>query len=201
MTFDAILPLALFAVAAICTPGPNNMMLASSGATFGFRRTVPHALGVALGLPVMLFAIALGLGEVFRLNPFLRETLRWVGAALLLYIAWRIATSGRAKSGEAARTPFTFLQAAGFQWVNPKAWSMCIGVSAAYIVGAQPVVEAVVAAVVFACVGLVSAHTWSAFGSALRKALSSDARLRIFNVMMGAGVAACAIYLVFDRSF
>ncbi|MEO1121599.1 MAG: LysE family transporter, partial [Pseudomonadota bacterium] len=121
MEWERLLALAAFAFASTWTPGPNNIMLANSGATFGYRASQPHAFGVALGFPIMLFLIALGLGELFKASPVFRETLKWAGAALLLYLAWRIATAGRTKTAGGGR-PFTFVEAAGFQWINPKAW-------------------------------------------------------------------------------
>ncbi|MFM8614006.1 MAG: LysE family translocator, partial [Alphaproteobacteria bacterium] len=112
-----------FALTTSCTPGPNNAMLTASGANFGFRRAVPHMLGIILGFPAMVLAIGLGLGTVFTALPWLHLALKYVGAAYMLYLAWRIATAGRGKGAGAAK-PIGFFEAAGFQWVNPKAWIM-----------------------------------------------------------------------------
>lgn len=184
LSWEALLPLAGFAFAGTWTPGPNNVMLASSGASFGFRRSVPHALGVALGFPMMFFLVALGLGEVFKASPLLREILRWGGAALLLYLAWRIAGAGAA-GGRSLSRPFTFVEAVGFQWINPKAWMMAIGVASTYLPGVRPLVEAAVAAAVFVAAGLSSAHGWAGFGAAIKDWLASGTRLQIFNGVMG----------------
>lgn len=184
MEWDTFLPLISFAVATLWTPGPNNIMLANSGATFGFRRTGPHLLGVALGAAFMFFLVAIGLGEVFQASPTFRTVLRWAGAVVLIYLAWRIATAGRAKAHGRGR-PFTFLEAAAFQWVNPKAWSMAIGVASTYVTGTDPVREAAFCAGIFAAIGLTSASGWTAFGAALRRYLADDRRLRIFNIAMG----------------
>ena len=127
-----------FTFATSVTPGPNNAMLTASGANFGFRRAVPHMLGIILGFPAMVLAIGLGLGTVFSALPWLHLALKYVGAAYMLYLAWRIATAERGK-GAAAAKPISFFEAAGFQWVNPKAWIMGVGALAAYTVPEAPV--------------------------------------------------------------
>jgi threonine/homoserine/homoserine lactone efflux protein len=149
---------------------------------------------VALGFPAMLFVLALGLGEAFQRSDLLREILRWAGVALMLWLAWRVATAGRARA-EGRGRPFTFAEAAAFQWINPKAWAMAVSIPAAFVSGAAPLREAAICAGVLAVAGLTSAHGWAAFGSALRRLLSTDARLRAFNLAMGALIAASAVYL------
>ncbi|MEO1330740.1 MAG: LysE family transporter [Pseudomonadota bacterium] len=195
--WDRIAALAAFAFASTWTPGPNNIMLASSGATFGYRRTQPHAFGVALGFPLMLFLIAIGLGELFQASPAFRETLRWLGAALLLYLAWRIGSAGRADAKTAAR-PFSFIEAAGFQWINPKAWTMAIGTASTFLTGRSPTLEAAAAAGVFVLAGIGSSQTWTAFGVGIRRLLNTEARLRAFNIAMGLLVAACVAFLFLE---
>lgn len=187
---------ALFALAFASTwsPGPNNIMLANSGATFGWRATCPHAFGVALGFPLMLLGVALALGEAFQHSAPLREGLRWAGVALLLWLSWRVATAGRARA-EGRGRPFTFIQAAAFQWVNPKAWVMAISTAAAFITGADPLRDALVCAAVFTISGLGSAHAWAVGGAAMRRVLSTDLRLRAFNAAMGALIALSALYM------
>lgn len=188
--FERIVAITSFAFAGTWTPGPNNMMLANSGASFGFRRSIPHALGVALGFPTMAFAVSLGLGEAFQQSALLRETLRWAGAAMLLYLAWRVATASAAPGdGAATGRPFTFVEAAAFQWINPKAWMMAIGVASTYLVGAAPLSEAAVIAAAFIAAGVTSAHAWAAFGAGMRGWLSKGRRLRYFNMAMGAALA------------
>src|SRR5687767_10010172 len=117
MTLDLFLALLLFAFVSSITPGPNNMMLLSSGLTFGFRRTIPHMLGVSLGHSAMVLAIGFGLGEVFERLPWAYTVLKIVGAVYMLYLAWRIATSGEVKAKDSSAKPLTFFQAALFQWV------------------------------------------------------------------------------------
>lgn len=197
MTPDTLIALAGFAFATTWTPGPNNMMLAASGATFGWRPTLPHAMGVALGFPLMVFLIALGLGEVFQRSPMLRTGLAWLGFAVMLWLAWRIASAGRAKGARRAR-PLTFLQAGAFQWVNPKAWVMAIGVAATFATGDAPLREAAIAALVFTIAGLTSSQGWAIFGAAIGRALGDGIRLHTFNVVMGVLLAGCAFWLVID---
>jgi threonine/homoserine/homoserine lactone efflux protein len=196
MPVDTLIALSAIMAAATWTPGPNNAMLAASGATFGFRRTLPHMQGVAWGFPLMLFAVALGLGEVFRLFPVLHEIVRWGGAALLLWVAWRVATAATAAGAAARARPFTFWQAAGFQWINPKAWVMCAGIVAQFVSGTDTVRDAAICAAVAAAVGLTSASGWAAFGAVLATWLKAPRRLQLFNASMAATIVLGVVWLV-----
>ena len=197
MSSETLLALTAFALATVWTPGPNNMMLAASGATFGWRRSIGHAMGVALGFPLMLFLIALGLGEIFQRSPALRLALSWVGFTVMLWLAWRIATAGPARSGSRAR-PLNFVEASGFQWVNPKAWVMAIGAAATFVRGADPTRDAAIAAAVFVAAGLTSSQGWLLFGTAIGRLLGSGRRLRLFNGAMGGLLALSALWLVLE---
>lgn len=188
--------LTAFAFAGSWTPGPNNAMLAASGARFGFRATLPHALGVAIGFAAMCFLLGLGLGEVFRHSELLREILRWAGAAAMLWIAWKIATAPAPGKAEGRGRPLNFLEAAAFQWINPKAWMMCIGVLAQFASGAAPMVEAAVAGTVFLVSGGTSAPAWALFGRAARRWLGEGPRLRAFNLIMAGLVLAGVLGLL-----
>lgn len=189
---------ALFGVltAASWSPGPNNAMLASSGATWGFRRSVPLMAGISLGFPVMLLAVGLGLGSVFERYPALHEVLRYVGAALLLWVSWRIATAGRPDPAARAAPPLNFWQAAAFQWANPKAWVICISIAAQFVTGSDALIEATVAAVVAFVCAATSSVAWAAFGTWLRRWLTSPLRLRLFNWSMAALVALGVVYML-----
>ena len=177
-------PLALFALVSSITPGPNNVMLASSGLNFGFRRSVPHLLGVNLGFTLMIFLVGVGLGSVFQQTPALYTVLKYAGAAYLLYLAWKIANSGPLDEGEARGKPFTFLQAAAFQWVNPKARVMAVGVVATYTPQNGFFANLVIATLVCGIVNLPSIGIWVTFGTALRRVLHRPAAIRAFNVGM-----------------
>lgn len=190
--------LGAFALAGTWTPGPNNAMLAASGANFGFRRTIPHFLGVSLGLGAMCFAIGLGLGEVFDRSAILREALRWAGAAAMLYIAWRIATAAAPGKGRVGARPLTFLQAAGFQWINPKAWLMSLGVLAQFASGTAPVAEAAVISGAFIFAGLTSSPSWTLFGRQAGRWLGQGRRLQAFNWTMAGLVVAGVALLITD---
>ncbi len=196
MPLEQLLALAGILAAACWSPGPNNAMLAASGATFGFRRSLPHVQGVAWGFPLMLFAVALGLGETFQRWPVLHEVLRYAGAALLLWVAWRIATAAGPEGEAAGARPFTFWQAAGFQWINPKAWVMCVSVAAQFVSGADVVAEALICAVVAGLVGLTSAAGWAAFGAMIARWLATPARVRVFNGAMAALIALGVVWLL-----
>lgn len=196
MALEIYAPLVGYAVATSFTPGPNNTMLAASGAQFGFARTRPHLFGVALGFGLMIFLVALGLGGSVSRLPGLNLALTLIGGALLLWMSWRIASApvGEEDEERARARPLTFLQGAGFQWINPKGWTMALAVAGSYITGAAPLREAAICGVIFALVGIASAATWAGFGVSLRRWLTSPLRRRIFNVSMGALLAGFVIY-------
>ena len=133
LSLDLLLGFALFALVTSITPGPNNTMLLASGVNFGFNRTIPHMLGITCGFFILVLAVGFGLGAVFQTYPVLYNVLRFVGAAYLLYLAWKIAHSGPVSdTGEGQGKPISYLGAAAFQWVNPKAWIMAIGAISTY---------------------------------------------------------------------
>ncbi|MFZ1727087.1 MAG: LysE family translocator [Albidovulum sp.] len=196
MTAEIFLALVALAVATLFTPGPNNMMLATSGANFGFRPSVPHLLGVALGFPLMLLTVGLVLGGLFQASPILREGLRYGGALLLLWIAWKIATSGGIGSKSGTAQPMRFLAAAGFQWINPKAWSMAVAATSQFVIPDSPFGTAGLVAGTFLTLGLVSATTWTLAGQAIARWLTTARRLHIFNLVMAALIVASTIQLI-----
>lgn len=197
LSAETIFALVAFAAATAWSPGPNNFMLASSGATFGLRRTLPHILGVVIGFPVMLFAITLGLGELFRSEPTLRTFISWTGFAVMLGLAARMAIQASgAKTRARALKPLSFLTVALFQWVNPKAWAMSIGVAATYASGTTPWRDALIAALVFVLMGATSATSWAAAGTGLGRILGTGWRLMAFNLTMALLLALSAFVLV-----
>lgn len=190
MTPDSLLSLSLFAFIGAMTPGPNNLMLLASGVNFGFRRTVPHMLGIAGGYSIMLIAVGAGIGTLLALYPSLNLGLKLAGAAYLLYLAWKIASARQIESGdeESVAQPLTFLQAAAFQWVNPKAWVM--GLTAFALHGSSGLAPILVIVLVFLLTSCLSVTSWTAFGSALRSFLADPVRLKWFNLAMGLLLAA-----------
>jgi threonine/homoserine/homoserine lactone efflux protein len=184
MTYEIVLGLALFALASSITPGPNNLMLMASGANFGFRRTIPHMLGVGLGFTLMVLLVGVGLVQVFNAVPVSYQILKVVSVVYLLYLAWKIGTAAPvAGAVDAAGTPFTFVQAALFQWVNPKAWTMALTAVSVYSPSQSVVAMAFVAAV-FGTINLPCISLWTTLGQQLQRILTSPARLRVFNVTM-----------------
>ncbi len=193
---ELLLPLTLFALAGTATPGPNNVMLTASGATFGFRRTLPHMLGITVGFPVMVAAVGLGIGELFTRYPQLHLALKYIGAAYLLYLAWRIAQSHGPENREAGRRPFTFLEAAGFQWVNPKAWMMAVSTIPAFTtIGGNYYAELAVIALVYAVICVPSCAAWCLFGVGIRQLISSPGTARAVNLALAAIVALSVVLL------
>ena len=133
MNFDALPALALFAFAGSITPGPNNLMLMASGANYGFRRTLPHMAGISIGFMVMMILAGLGMVELFDRFPVSYIILKTLSIGYMLYLVWKIATAAPATAETTTGRPMTFLQAAAFQWVNPKAWAMALTVITVYL--------------------------------------------------------------------
>lgn len=183
MTIDIILALLAFAFVTSITPGPNNIMLMTSGVNFGFRRTLPHMLGVGLGFVLMVALVGLGLAGVFKAEPRAVLVLKAVSTLYILWLAWKIARAAAPRAGAAAGVPFSFVQAAGFQWVNPKAWAMALSATAGYAPG-QSVAEMLIVAAVFGAVNLPSVSVWVLLGQGLRRLLTDPKWLRAFNWTM-----------------
>ena len=184
MQYELLLALVGFAFASSASPGPNNMMLMSSGLTYGFKRTIPHMLGVSLGHAAMLICIGLGLGQAFEAVPQLYTALKVAGASYMLYLAYKIATSGPIKAKEGTAKPFSFLQAAAFQWVNPKAVIMAITAVSLYTTHENYTAQVLLVGLVFCLVNLPSVSIWAFFGTALRQFLKDAKKVRIFNICM-----------------
>lgn len=177
--------LVVFAFVTSITPGPNNFMLLASGVNFGFRRTVPHMFGIGGGFLVLLLAVGLGLGELLSRFPPLFLALKFTGGTYLLYLAYRIATSRSMAQGTSSGSPMSFVAAAAFQWVNPKAWVMAVTAMATYTDKSSFLLSVVLVAVVFTFVNVPSVSAWAGFGSFMREWLSHPARLKWFNISMG----------------
>jgi threonine/homoserine/homoserine lactone efflux protein len=191
MPFDTLVALLVYAFVTSITPGPNNLMLLSSGVNFGFARSVPHMLGIGIGFVVLLLAVGFGLGAILTAFPALHTALKIAGAAYLLYLAWKIAMARSVTRGsEQNARPLTFLDAAAFQWVNPKAWVMAITAMAVYTVPESPFLSVLLIALAFGVVNLPSVSVWAGFGTALRGFLSDPVRLKWFNIAMGLLLAA-----------
>jgi threonine/homoserine/homoserine lactone efflux protein len=190
-TLLALLP---FAISMSITPGPNNIMVTASAASFGLWRTLPHLLGISLGFPVMLVAVGIGLGSAFTAYSVLHRILQVLGIGYMLYLAWRMAASNpgtdvdaSADAGGRAARPLSFLQAALFQWANPKAWVIALGAVTTYTRLDQPMLlQILVIAGVFAVTAFPATGLWALFGIAIGRLLRSPRALRIFNLAMAA---------------
>lgn len=189
MPAETLAALAVFAFVMSITPGPNNLMLMASGANFGLRRTVPHMLGVGIGFVVMTALVGTGLVGLFDRVAGLWAAMQVAGAAYLLWLAWRIAHAAAPAEGRGTARPLTFLQAAAFQWVNPKAWAMAVSAVALYAPG-QATAAVLVVAAVFGAVNLPSVAVWAVAGRGLRRWLDAPVRLRLFNRTMAALLVA-----------
>ena len=192
---DVLATLSSLALVASITPGPNNAMLAASGANFGLRRSIPHAMGIALGYALMIFLIGLFLGEVFQRSAVLREVLRWAAAGLLVYVAWKIATARELSTEGAAAKPFSFLQAAIFQWINPKGWAMGTAITAQFVNADAALQSTLLIALIFMVVILASSACWLLLGRAIGRLFKTSNNLLWFNRAMAATILLCLVLL------
>jgi len=195
MSLDLLIALVGFAFVSSITPGPNNLMLMASGANFGFRRSLPHMLGISLGHSFQVTMIGLGLGQLFEIYPTAQLILQIASSAYLLWLAWKIANAAPPKDGEAKGKPLTFMQAAAFQWVNPKAWYMGIYAITNYTPEGAIWLGALTVAVVFAYTNFPSIMVWTTIGTQVKRLLSRPALLRAFNWTM-AGLLVLTLFPV-----
>ena len=185
MTNEILIALIGFAFASSITPGPNNLMLMASGANYGLRRTLPHMLGISIGHAFMVAMVGIVLLRVFETYPVLNIVLKVLSATYMLWLAWKIANAVPPEANKVTGKPFTFLQAAAFQWVNPKAWFMAITAISAYAPQDRGIiVGSILVAVVFAAVNLPSVTGWAWMGVQVRRWLGTARRLRVFNMSM-----------------
>lgn len=192
MSSDLFTALVIFAFVSSVTPGPNNLMLMASGANFGVWRTVPHMLGIFCGFGLMVLLVGVGLIRVFDTFPLVYTVLKILSLGYLLFLAWKIAQAQPLGQGRGAARPMTFLQAASFQWVNPKAWSMALTAISLYAPDASLRAFALVAAV-FVVVNLPSVMLWAMMGRQLARLLQAPKRLRVFNWGMAALLIASTL--------
>jgi threonine/homoserine/homoserine lactone efflux protein len=187
MSQQLFIAFVVFATVMFFTPGPNNIMLLSSGLTYGFRRTLPHVAGITIGFAFMIGAVGLGLGTIFIAYPVLQTILKYAGVAYLIYLAAAIAMSGPVASGQDNRRgPMTFWSAAMFQWINVKGWVMVIGTITAYAGIASFPWNITIQVALSLLLGALSCSAWALFGSALRPVLTSPKAVRAFNIVMAA---------------
>ncbi|MCS6502457.1 LysE family translocator [Burkholderia thailandensis] len=198
LTLSALPAGMLFALVTSITPGPNNTMLLASGVNFGFRRTLPHMLGISAGVAILMLSVGFGLGEAFKRLPLLYTLLETASIVYLLYLAWRIGTSSEVRTHNGKSRPMTFVEAIAFQWVNPKAWMMVLTAATTIQLSTDYGCNAVWMALVFVFVGLPCISVWAAFGQGLRGFLSNPRWLRVFNVTMAA-LLVLSLYPMFAK--
>jgi len=185
MPYDVFVAMFVFAAVTAFTPGPNNIMVTASGVNFGFVRTLPHMAGILVGFVLLLIACGAGLGLLFTAYAPLQYALKIVGAAYMLWLAWKVANARPADDdSRSSARPLTFLEAAAFQVVNPKAWVIAISAIAIYIRPDHWLIDFAIMVAVFAVFTVASTASWTGFGAALRGLLRNPRHARIFNVVM-----------------
>ncbi|AWZ01773.1 cysteine/O-acetylserine efflux protein [Rhodobiaceae bacterium] len=193
---SVLLPMFAFAIASTGTPGPNNIMVMASGANFGYWRTIPHMLGIALGFSGMVVALGLGFSQLFAVYPQVHEILKWLGTAYLLFLAWKIGTAAKPEDAQAKSAPLTFVQAALFQWVNPKAWMVGIaGLTAFTSDEGNYEFQTLIIAGVFLAVSFPLSSFWCSFGTVIGRFLTSPRSLRLFNGAMASLIVGSIVLL------
>jgi len=200
MSHQLLFAFVIFAIAMFFTPGPNNIMLLSSGLTYGFRPTVPHIAGITFGFAFMVGTVGLGLGTVFIAYPILQSFLKWGGVVYLVYLAAAIAFAEPVKPEEGGRRkgPMTFIGAAMFQWINAKGWVMVISTITAYAAIATFPLNIAIQVAISLILGAVSCSAWALFGSALRPLLSVRTAVRTFNIVMAILLLASLIPVLLE---
>lgn len=179
------LSLILFTIVTCGTPGPNNIMIMSSGVVYGFRRSVPHVVGINIGFPLMAVAVGLGLGGILHGSPVVYDILRPIGAVYLLYLAYRVATSPVTAEQAVVCKPLSVAQSALFQWVNPKAWVMIVGAIVTYSSpSGSYTLHVLEIALIFLIFGTPCTIGWLMIGVSLKKVISKPVQFRVFNVSM-----------------
>ncbi|SDH08252.1 MULTISPECIES: LysE family translocator [unclassified Duganella] len=191
MSPELLLSLCGFATVSSITPGPNNTMMLASGLNYGFKRSVPHLLGICCGFAFMMFATGLGLHAVFERVPMLQTILKYGGALYLLWLAWKLAHAAPMSGEQAALSkPMGFWGAAAFQWINPKAWVMILSALTTYLPQGFEVADVLVPATVFWVIGIFCVGSWVVFGVAMRRVLQDPRSVRIFNLVMALALVA-----------
>lgn len=200
MPLDLLVALAGYVIAMSITPGPNNLMLLTSGVNFGFRRTIPHMAGIALGVLAVLALVGAGLGQLLEANPTIYNALKIASVVYMAWLAWRIATSTPPSPAETETRgrPLSALEAALFQWVNPKAWAMVLTAATAFTVPESYVQSLIIMGCVFSAVNIPTAAIWAAAGTMLSRLLEKPATVRTFNVVMALLLVASSLPIVWD---
>lgn len=194
MKLEQAIAFVIFSIAAAGTPGPSNALLTATGANVGVRRGLPALFGVVAGMGLLMFVVAFGLGAVILSNPLVLTGVKWCGAAVLCWLAWKITTAGRAGATKDSK-PIGFFGAAAFQWINPKSWLVSASAAATFLdQGAGGAAgQAAAFGLIFVLAALPSCFPWLAFGAVLQRSLRSERAARLFNGALGALLAASVL--------
>lgn len=199
-TIAMLISIATFTLSTCITPGPNNIMLLSSGLTFGYKRTMPHMAGIVIGFPLMILLVGIGLGIVFEKFPILLSILKVIGILYLFWMAYKIATNKTTveiKENDESK-PFTFLQSALFQWVNPKAWIMGITAISIFVTSQEhSLFQVLILSLIFMLSGVVSTNLWTSGGVVLKKFIKDESHVRKFNILMAFLLLLSVIPVIF----
>lgn len=185
MTHSIFVSFLIYSVVTSITPGPNNVMMMTSGLNFGLRRTIPHMLGIGFGFGFMVVLVGLGVGTLLRSSDLLFEILKVVGILYLLYLAYKIAMSGKSDMSGKADRPQSFLGGAMFQWVNPKAWIMTMGAITTYTASSSTWVTFITIGIIYGLISIPCVGIWAVIGDRLQYLLNNEKLIRGFNITMG----------------
>ncbi len=186
-TNSMLFAIATFTISSVMTPGPNNIMLLTSGLTFGYKKTIPHMIGIVLGFPTMVVLVGFGVGAVFARYPNIFEIVKYIGAFYMFYLAYKIATNSTKYEKHTTSYALTFWQSAMFQWVNPKAWVMAISSTTIFVVDIKHgFSQVLIIAFIYLISGIISTNSWALGGVAMQKLLTKDKYVKIFNTSMAA---------------
>jgi threonine/homoserine/homoserine lactone efflux protein len=197
MTTQEAIAFLVFSLVAAATPGPSNVMLTAAGANAGVVRGLPCLFGVATSMGLMMFLVPLGMASVVLKHPMVLKMLNWCGAAVLLWLSWKIATSARGESATAPE-PVGFVAAAIFQWVNPKSWLVSVSAAGTFLSteGGGAVLQSAALGALFFLAAWPSGFVWLAFGATVQRLLRTPHRIRAFNVAMGALLALSIVMIL-----
>lgn len=196
-----LLSLVTFTLSTVISPGPNNIMLLSSGLTFGYKKTIPHMFGIMIGFSIMVIIVGLGMGVVFERFPLIFTILKVIGVLYLFWMAYKIANNSSSYDVDTDLNgnPFTFLQAAAFQWVNPKAWIVAITAISVFVTSTQnSFIQVLTISFIYLLSSIVSTNIWALGGVVLKKFLKEEKSIKIFNISMASLLILSVIPFMFE---
>jgi len=200
-TITMLISIATFTLSTVMTPGPNNIMLLSSGLTFGYKNTIPHILGIIVGFPIMVILVGLGMGMLFEQFPFLLTLLKVIGIVYLFWMAYKIANNHSTYQVDenSESQPFTFLQAAFFQWVNPKAWIIVVTAISVFVTSNESsFLQVLIIAFIYMISGIISTNSWTLGGVFLKQFIKDEKGVKFFNISMSILLVLSVLPFIFE---